>query len=102
MTTNTTPSEKSTTAFSADERAAMKARANEVRAGRGRGGDKTAAEAQTMLDSIAALEPADRALAEKLHVIVTDAGPQLALKTWYGMPAYFKDGKVLCYFKGAS
>jgi uncharacterized protein YdhG (YjbR/CyaY superfamily) len=66
------------------------------------GADKAAAEAQAMLDAIAALEPADRALAEKVHVLVTEAAPELALKTWYGMPAYFKDGKVLCYFKAAS
>ena len=103
MTTTTKQSQKkSTTAFTAEEQAAMKARADEVRAGRGRGADKAAAEAQAMLDAIAALEPADRALAEKVHVLVTEAAPELALKTWYGMPAYFKDGKVLCYFKAAS
>ncbi len=102
MTTDKTPSRKSTTAFTAEERAAMKARADEVRAGRGRGADKAAAEAQAMLDAIAALEPADRALAEKVHALVTQAAPELALKTWYGMPAYFKDGKVLCYFKAAA
>ena len=97
-----TTTQKSSTAFTADERAAMKARADEVRASRGRGADKAAAEAQAMLDAIAALEPADRVLAEKVHVLVTEAAPELALKTWYGMPAYFKDGKVLCYFKAAS
>jgi len=102
MTTNTKQSQKSTTAFTAEERAAMQARADEVRASRGRGADKAAAEAQAMLDAIAALEPADRDLAEKVHVLVTEAAPELALKTWYGMPAYFKDGKVLCYFKAAS
>ena len=89
-------------AFTADERAAMKARAGEVRAGRGRGQDKAAAEAQAVRDAIAALPPADRALAEKLHVLVTEVAPELAHKTWYGMPAYYKDGKVLCYFKAAS
>ncbi|MBF4762427.1 hypothetical protein ISU07_04765 [Nocardioides islandensis] len=102
MTTTKQSQKKSTTAFTAEERAAMQARADEVRAGRGRGADKAAAEAQAMLDAIAALEPADRALAEKVHVLVTEAAPELALKTWYGMPAYFKDGKVLCYFKAAS
>ena len=103
MTTTTKPAaKKSPTAFTADERAAMKARAGEVRAGRGRGQDKTAAEAQAVQDAIAALPPADRALAEKLHVLVTEAAPELAHKTWYGMPAYYKDGKVLCYFKAAS
>jgi uncharacterized protein YdhG (YjbR/CyaY superfamily) len=102
MTTTKQSQKKSTTAFTAEEQAAMKARADEVRAGRGRGADKAAAEAQAMLDAIAALEPADRALAEKVHVLVIEAAPELALKTWYGMPAYFKDGKVLCYFKAAS
>jgi uncharacterized protein YdhG (YjbR/CyaY superfamily) len=90
-----------TTAFTDDERAAMQARVGEVRASRGRGKDKAAIEAQGVLDAIAALPPADRALAEKIHTLVTEAAPELALKTWYGMPAYFKDGKVLCYFKAA-
>ena len=103
MTTTTKPAaKKSSTAFTADERAAMQARAGEVRAGRGRGQDKAAAEAQAVQDAIAALPPADRALAEKLHVLVTEAAPELAHKTWYGMPAYYKDGKILCYFKAAS
>jgi uncharacterized protein YdhG (YjbR/CyaY superfamily) len=97
-----TTTKKSSNGFTAEERAAMKARADEVRVGRGRGADKAAAEAQAVLDAIAALPPADRALAQKVHDIVTEAAPELALKTWYGMPAYFKDGKVLCYFKAAS
>jgi uncharacterized protein YdhG (YjbR/CyaY superfamily) len=103
MTTTTKPAaKKSSTAFTADERAAMKARAGEVRSGRGRGQDRAAAEAQAVQDAIAALPPADRSLAEKLHVLVTEAAPELTHKTWYGMPAYYKDGKVLCYFKAAS
>jgi uncharacterized protein YdhG (YjbR/CyaY superfamily) len=107
MTTKKTATEKaaskrSSPAFTADERAAMKARAGEVRAGRGRGKDKAAAEAQAVLDAINALPPADRALAAKVHTLVTEAAPELAQKTWYGMPAYYKDGKVLCYFKAAS
>ena len=103
MTTTTkSAATGSSTAFTAEERAAMKARAGEVRAGRGRGKDKAAAEAQAVHDAIAALPTTDRALAEKLHVLVTETAPELAPKTWYGMPAYFKDGKVLCYFKAAS
>ena len=103
MTTTSKPAAKeSSTAFTADERAAMKARADEVRAGRGPAKGKAAAEAQAVQDAIAALPTADRALAEKLHVLVTTTAPELAPKTWYGMPAYFKDGKVLCYFKAAS
>ncbi len=103
MATNTKPAaKKSSPAFTADERAAMQARAGEVRAGRRSGQDKAAAEAQAVQDAIAALPPADRALAEKVHALVTEAAPGLAHKTWYGMPAYYKDGKVLCYFKAAS
>ena len=103
MTTPTKPAaKKSSTAFTADERAAMKARASEVRADRGRGQDKATADAQAVQDAIAALPPADRALAQKLHSLITEAAPELAHKTWYGMPAYYKDGKVLCYFKAAS
>ena len=98
MTTTTkSAAAGSSTAFTAEERAAMQARAGEVRAGRGRGKDKAAAEVQAVHDAIAALPTTDRALAEKLHVLVTEAAPELAPKTWYGMPAYFKDGKVLCY-----
>ena len=96
MTTTTrSAASGSSTAFTADERAAMKARAGEVRAGRGRGKEKAAAEAQAVHDAIAALPTTDRALAEKLHVLVTEAAPELAHKTWYGMQAYYKDGKVL-------
>jgi uncharacterized protein YdhG (YjbR/CyaY superfamily) len=103
MTTTTkSAATGSSTAFTAEERAAMKARASEVRASRGRGKDRAAAEAQAVHDAIAALPSTDRALAEKLHVLVTEAAPGLAPKTWYGMPAYFKEGKVLCYFKAAS
>ena len=102
MTTTKPAARKSSTAFTADERAAMQARAGEVRAGRGGGKNKAAAEAQAVQDAIAALPPADRSLAEKLHVLVTEAAPELAHKTWYGMPAYYKDGKILCYFKAAS
>jgi hypothetical protein len=103
MPTKKTATKKSSSpAFTDDERAAMRARAGEVRAGRGRGKDKAAAEAQGVLDAIAALPPADRTLAAKLHTLVTEAGPELAPKTWYGMPAYYKDGKILCYFKAAS
>jgi uncharacterized protein YdhG (YjbR/CyaY superfamily) len=90
-----------TIAFTEDERAAMQARADEVRASHGRGADKAAAEAQGVLDAIAALPPADRELAEKIHILVTEAAPELTLKTWYGMPAYFKNGRILCYFKAA-
>lgn len=94
-----------TDGFTADERAAMKERAEELRAQKGRtkGAAKAAAELQDLLDAIAKLpDDADRALAERLHVVITEAGPQLAPRTWYGMPAYALDGKVLCFVQPAS
>ncbi|MBR21262.1 MAG: hypothetical protein CMF57_02265 [Leifsonia sp.] len=95
----------STDGFTAEERAAMKERAAELRAQKGRtkGAAKAAAELQDVLDAIAKLpDDADRALAERLHVVITEAGPQLAPRTWYGMPAYALDGKVLCFVQPAS
>lgn len=83
----------------------MKERAEELRAQKGRvkGAAKAAAELQDVLDAIAKLpDDADRALAERLHVVITEAGPQLAPRTWYGMPAYALDGKVLCFVQPAS
>ena len=95
----------STDGFTAEERAAMKERAEELRAQKGRtkGAAKAAAEIQDVLDAIAKLpDDADRALAERLHVVITEAGPQLAPRTWYGMPAYALEGKVLCFVQPAS
>lgn len=57
---------------------------------------------QDVLDKIAEMPPDDRALAEKLHALVTSVAPELAPRTWYGMPAYAKDGDVLCFFQNAS
>ena len=85
--------------FSAEERAAMKERAAELRA-EGKKGAKKADGLQAVLDSIAAMAPDDRALAERVHVTVTDAAPDLSPKTWYGMPAYADaDGKVVVFFQ---
>jgi uncharacterized protein YdhG (YjbR/CyaY superfamily) len=87
--------------FSAQELAAMKARADELRA-EGKQGAKKADGLQALLDSIAKMAPEDRALAERVHVTVTEAAPQLMPKTWYGMPAYTNaDGKVVLAFKNA-
>ena len=94
-----------TDGLTADERAAMKERAEELRAQKGRvkGAAKAAAELQDVLDAIAKLpDDADRALAERLHVVITEAAPQLAPRTWYGMPAYALNGKVLCFVQPAS
>jgi uncharacterized protein YdhG (YjbR/CyaY superfamily) len=87
--------------FSAQERAAMKKRAAELRA-EGKKGAKQADGLQAVLDSIAAMAPADRALAERVHVTVTANAPDLSPKTWYGMPAYANaDGKVVVFFQDA-
>jgi uncharacterized protein YdhG (YjbR/CyaY superfamily) len=87
--------------FSADERAAMKERAAELRA-EGRKGAKKADGLQAVLDSIAKMAAEDRALAERVHVTVTTAAPGLSPKTWYGMPAYANaDGKVVVSLKNA-
>ena len=85
--------------FSAQERAAMKERAAELRA-EGRKGAKKADGLQAVLDSIAKMAPNDRALAERVHVTVSAAAPDLVPKTWYGMPAYANsDGKVVVFFQ---
>ena len=79
--------------FTADERAAMKERAKEA---------KGAAGEQDLLDKIAEMPPEDRELAERLHEIITKAAPDLEPSTWYGMPAYKRDGKAVAFFKPAS
>jgi uncharacterized protein YdhG (YjbR/CyaY superfamily) len=87
--------------FTAEERAAMKERAAELRA-EGRKGAKKADGLQALLDRIAQMAPEDRALAERVHVAVTSTAPDLAPKTWYGMPAYAdEDGKPLVFFQDA-
>jgi uncharacterized protein YdhG (YjbR/CyaY superfamily) len=80
--------------LSAEELGAMKDRIEEVKAGRG----DTEAE---VLAKIAGMQPADRALAKRLHAIVKAGAPSLSPRLWYGMPAYAKDGKVLCFFQAA-
>jgi uncharacterized protein YdhG (YjbR/CyaY superfamily) len=88
--------------FSAEERAAMKERAAELRA-EGKKGAKKADGIQAVLDRIAELAPEDRALAERVHVTVTSTAPELSPKTWYGMPTYANaDGKVVVFFQDAA
>jgi uncharacterized protein YdhG (YjbR/CyaY superfamily) len=90
------PAAKSRASFSAEERAAMRERLKEERAG------KKGAEAEReVLAKIAEMDPSDRALAQRLHEIIRAAAPALAPRTWYGMPAYARDGKILCYFRDA-
>ena len=82
--------------FSADERAAMKERAQELKAEASRADGEKA-----LLAKIAEMKGADRTMAKKLHAIIKASAPDLSPKTWYGMPAYAKDGKVVCYFQSA-
>ena len=87
--------------FTAEERAAMKARAAELRA-EGRKGAKKADGLQAVLDAIGEMPPEDRAIAERVHVTVTANAPDLTPKTWYGMPAYANsDGKVVVFLQAA-
>jgi uncharacterized protein YdhG (YjbR/CyaY superfamily) len=87
--------------FTAEERAAMKARAAELRA-EGKKGAKKADGLQEVLDAIAKMAPADRALAERVHMTVTATAPELSPKTWYGMPAYVNaDGKVVVFYQNS-
>jgi len=85
--------------FTAEEHAAMKERAQELKKGRRR--DK-ADDAAAVLEKIAEMSGSDRAIAERLHAIVAEVAPGLSPKTWYGMPAYARDGKVVCFFQAAS
>jgi len=94
-------SETESGGFSAEERAAMKKRAAELRA-EGKKGANKANDLQAALDSIAEMAAEDRALAERVHVTITATAPQLSPKTWYGMPAYVNaDGKVVVFFQNA-
>jgi uncharacterized protein YdhG (YjbR/CyaY superfamily) len=91
--------QKDSDGFSAEERAAMKERAAELRA-EGKKGAKKADGLQAVLDAIEKMAPEDRALAERLHVVVTSTAPDLSPKTWYGMPAYADaDGKVVLFYQ---
>jgi uncharacterized protein YdhG (YjbR/CyaY superfamily) len=83
----------STKSFTAEERSAMKERAREAK---GKSDGEGA-----LLDKIAEMPQADRVLAERLHTIIKETAPDLTPKTWYGMPAYAKDGKVVCFFQSA-
>ena len=92
-------SETESEGFSAEERAAMKERAAELRA-EGKQGAKKADGLQAVLDGIAKMAPEDRALAERVHMTVTATAPELSAKTWYGMPAYANaEGKVIVFFQ---
>ena len=94
-TTNksTTKKDKKSEGFTAEEKAAMRARAKELKA--------AAQGEEAVLSALAAMSPDDRALGKRIHAIVKETAPDLTPKTWYGMPAYAKDGKVVLYFRNA-
>lgn len=96
---STAGDEDASEGFTQEERAAIKERAREVRAGKrsSKVDNETA-----VLQAIAEMGDADRVLAERLHAVITTSAPGLAPKLWYGMPAYAKDGKVLCFFQNAT
>jgi uncharacterized protein YdhG (YjbR/CyaY superfamily) len=90
----TTAPRNSSTRFTAEERAAMKERARELKAA-----SNEAEAEQDVLAAIAKMSGSDRAMAKRLHTIIKESAPGLSPKTWYGMPAYAKDGKIVCFFR---
>ena len=100
--TGTSAAGKTYEGFTAGERAAMKDRAKELKtAGRRTSGAGKADGESELLAKIADMQPSDRALAERLHAVIKASAPALSPTTWYGMPAYAKDGKTICFFKPA-
>ena len=100
--TSTTATGKTYEGFTAEERAAMKDRAQELKAtGRRRSRAAKADEESDVLAKIAEMQPPDRALAERLHALIKASAPDLSPTLWYGMPAYAKDGKIVCFFQAA-
>ncbi|MET9793573.1 DUF1801 domain-containing protein [Streptomyces canus] len=103
MAASTRKTTRKTETFTDEERAAMKERAQEVKASARRGSraDKAAEDEAAVVAKIAEMEDGDRAMAERIHAVVKASAPGLAPKLWYGMPAYAKDGKVVCFFQSA-
>jgi uncharacterized protein YdhG (YjbR/CyaY superfamily) len=98
----TTATGKASEGFTDDERAAMKERAEELKAAARRGPRAAKADGEhDVLAKIAEMPESDRAMAERLHVIIKAGAPALSPRTWYGMPAYALDGKVVCFFQSA-
>ena len=95
-----TAANKRTNALSDEELAALKETVQERKREARRGADKEAGERE-LLAKIAEMPKSDRVMAERIHAIVTSNAPELSPRTWYGMPAYAKDGKVICFFKSA-
>jgi len=99
---STTASGKKSKGFTAEERSAMKERAQELKAEARRGPRADKADGESaVLAKIAEMPKPDRAMAKRIHAIVKASAPDLSPRTWYGMPAYAKDGKVVCFFQSA-
>jgi uncharacterized protein YdhG (YjbR/CyaY superfamily) len=99
---STTAKNKTSGGFTDEERAAMKERAHELRAAGRRGERSGKADGESdVLAKIAEMPETDRAMAERLHAVIKASAPALSPRTWYGMPAYAKDGKVVCFFQSA-
>ena len=99
-TQTTAKRRKPSDSFTAEERAAMKARAQELKAEARASKDRAAGES-AVLEAIEAMSEPDRKVAARLHEIITTSAPELMPKTWYGMPAYARGGKVVCFFQSA-
>jgi len=97
---STTATDKPSKGFSAEERDAMKERAKELKAEARANKDRAAGESE-VLAKIAEMPESDRVMAERIHAVVKASAPALSPKTWYGMPAYAKDGEVVCFFTSA-
>ena len=102
-TKKTTPTADKFEGFTEDERSAMKEHAKELKAGARRGKDTARADGEADIQGkLAEMSGSDRAIGEKLHQIISATAPELMPRLWYGMPAYAKDGKVVCFFKCAA
>ncbi|HTW06787.1 MAG TPA: DUF1801 domain-containing protein [Acidimicrobiales bacterium] len=96
------PRDQASGGFTGEERAAMKERAREVRAATRRGSNASKEDGESeVLAKIAEMQKSDRVMAERLHAIIRDSVPDLSPRTWYGMPAYAKDGNVICFFQSS-
>ncbi len=101
-TRNTTTRSKTPPAFTDEERAAMKERSRELKASARRGSRAAAEDGESeVLAKIAEMQESDRMMAERLHALIKASAPELSPRTWYGMPAYAKDGNLICHFQSA-
>jgi hypothetical protein len=99
---STTATTRTSARFTAEERAAMKDRVQELKASARRGPRVDKADGQSeVLAKIAEMQKSDRVMGERLHAVITTSAPDLSPRLWYGMPAYAKDGKVVCFFQSA-